>query len=64
MTSNALDDRLLTVKEAAAYLGYAEGTIYNKVGAETIPFVRLGRTVRFRRSELDRWIDEQTSEAA
>ena len=42
----------------------AEGTVYNKVNAGEIPFRRLGRTVRFRKSELDRWIVERDAESA
>lgn len=63
MPNNAPDDRLLTAREAAAYLGYAEGTVRNKVSQNDIPHVRLGRTLRFRKSELDRWIIDQTAAA-
>lgn len=58
-----LPDRLLTAKEAGEYLGYAEGTVRNKVGRGEIPHVRLGRAVRFRKSELDQWIAEETERA-
>lgn len=63
MQNNALEDRLLTVKEAAHYLGYKKGTVYNKVSAGKIPHFKLGTTLRFRRSELDRWIEERDAEA-
>lgn len=59
MKNNALEDRLLTVKEAALYLGFAEGTIRNKVSKNEIPYVKLGKALRFRKSELDRWIIEK-----
>lgn len=61
METNA--ERLMTVEEAAAYLGYAVGTLYNKVQAGEIPHKKLGRAVRFRRSELDTWVEEQTAAA-
>jgi excisionase family DNA binding protein len=64
MTSNASEDRLLTVREAGQYLGFAEGTLYNKASRDEIPHVRLGRSLRFRKSELDRWIIEQDAAAA
>ena len=48
---------LLTVQEAADYLGYAKGTIYQKVSKGEIPHVKLGRAVRFRRRDLDEWTD-------
>lgn len=61
--SNNFDDRLLTAGEAAAYLGYSEGTVRNKAQRGELPSVKLGRTLRFRRSELDRWIAEQDAAA-
>jgi len=33
--------KLLTVKEAAAYLGQSQFTIYRKISAGTLPAVRL-----------------------
>lgn len=59
--SGSEEDRLMTAKEAARYLGYAEGTVRNKASSGEIPSVKLGTALRFRRSELDRWVDEQTA---
>jgi excisionase family DNA binding protein len=53
------DDRALTVDEVARYLGLAKGTIYNKVHRREIPFFKVGRAVRFRRSKLDEWLRTQ-----
>jgi excisionase family DNA binding protein len=64
MTSNVSEDRLLTAREAGRYLGFAEGTIRNKASRDELPHVKLGRTLRFRKSELDRWIIEQDAAAA
>jgi excisionase family DNA binding protein len=63
MTSNGIDDRLLTPEEAATYLGYKTGTVYNKANRREIPCVKLGHTLRFRLSELDAWIAEQDAAA-
>lgn len=60
---NGMDDRLLTAGEAATYLGYKEGTVRNKAAAGEIPKVKLGTALRFRRSELDRWIAERDAQA-
>ena len=57
------EDRLMTAEEVAAYLGYALGTVYNKVQAGEIPHKRLGRAIRFRRSEIDAWIEENAQAA-
>lgn len=59
MASNVSEDRLLTAREAGRYLGFAEGTIRNKASRDELPYVKLGRSLRFRRSELDRWIIDQ-----
>ena len=52
---------LMKIEAAAAYLGYTVGTLYNKVAAGEVPHIRLGRAIRFRRSDLDAWIDEQAA---
>jgi excisionase family DNA binding protein len=50
-----MEDRLLSSREAAAYLGVSEHTIIYWRKAGKIECIRLGwRTVRVRRSELDR----------
>lgn len=59
-------DRLLTYPEAAEYLTLAEKTLRNLVAAYRcpVPFVKLGSgrraPVRFKRSDLDRYIEAQT----
>jgi len=47
------DDRLLTIKEAAALLGLSVGTAYHKVSRKELPVVRLSpRCIRFRLGDL------------
>lgn len=50
---------LMTVDEIAGYLKVSPGHIYNCVSKGEIPFVKVGAAVRFRRSEVDRWVEEQ-----
>jgi excisionase family DNA binding protein len=58
---NILEDRLLKIDEAAAYLGVAVGTLYHWVSQERIPVVRIsGRAVRFRLSALNNWATSMT----
>lgn len=64
MRINAFEERLLTADEVATHLGLAKQTIYNKVHRNEIPFVKVGRSVRFRLSQIEGWINEQTPEAA
>lgn len=55
------DDPLMKVPEVANYLGLAKGTIYNKVNREEIPYKRVSNQLRFRKSEIDAWIEAQSS---
>ena len=54
---------LMTVEELAGYLNIAEKTIRNRVSAGSIPFVKVGSALRFRRSAIDGWITDQTNAA-
>jgi len=51
---------LMTVEQVAAYLGIKHRTIYDKVQRETIPFTRVGGLLRFRKADIDAWLDENT----
>jgi excisionase family DNA binding protein len=51
------ETRLLNVREAAKYLGTTEKTLYSKVWRREIPFVKLGRSVRFDIRDLDAMIE-------
>jgi excisionase family DNA binding protein len=53
--SDATGYRLMTVKEASAYLGIPESTLRMLQTARRIPFVRTGR-IYFEREKLDEWV--------
>ncbi len=59
MAGKDVPEGLMTVDELASYLSISTGTIYNRVSKGEIPFVKVGAAVRFRRSEIDRWVEEQ-----
>lgn len=63
---NATPEPWLTAADAAAHLGYTVGTLYNKCAAGEVPHRKVGRALRFRRSELDAWVEShgQTAETA
>jgi excisionase family DNA binding protein len=48
---------LLSVRDAADYLKMSEGWLYNS----GIPFVKLGRSRRYRRSDLDAFVERNLS---
>jgi|SoiMethySBSTD1v2_1073268.scaffolds.fasta_scaffold311721_2 excisionase family DNA binding protein len=52
--------RLLTVPEAAAYLGLSKLTIYEWVSQRKIEYVKVGRLVKFDQRQLERWIEKHT----
>ena len=49
---------LMTQKEAAAYLGTSIGTLntWRHYGKDKIPFIRWGNRIRYRKEDLDGWI--------
>lgn len=50
-------EKLLTVPEAAELLRLSPGTLYHLISRRAVPCVKLSkRCVRFRQSELERWI--------
>jgi len=59
---NQLTDHLLTPPEAAAYIGITENTlsVWRCVGRYAIPFIKVGRLVRYRRSDLEAWLESRT----
>lgn len=64
MENKATHDPLLTPAEASDYLRVAEGTIRNMASAGEIPKVKVGKLLRFRRSDLNAWIEARAQPAA
>ncbi len=49
----------LKVPEVAQVLRIARSRAYELVGSGEIPSVRIGRSLRVRRRELDRWLEDR-----
>jgi excisionase family DNA binding protein len=49
--------RLLTVKEAAAYIARSEQAVQHLIHRRELVVVRKGRRVHVDRGDLDRWIE-------
>jgi excisionase family DNA binding protein len=49
----------LTTDEVLGYLKVTPRTIYRLIRCGELPAVRIGRQWRFRRSDLDEWLDRQ-----
>lgn len=58
-TSGLLGERLLTAAEAADLLGVPESWVREAARARRIPYLKLGKHVRFARSDLDSWLNER-----
>jgi len=52
-------DQILTLKEVAAYLKLADRTVYLYAQTGKLPGIKIGSAWRFRRVDIDRWLDEQ-----
>jgi excisionase family DNA binding protein len=49
--------RLLNVRKAAKFLGTTPGSLYSMVWRREVPFVKLGRSLRFDVNDLDELIE-------
>lgn len=60
--SIAIGDKLLTREEAAMYLGLKPQTlaIWHSQGRNGLRLIKVGRAVRYRLSDLERWLEERT----
>jgi len=53
------DESFLTTEEVLAYLNVNLRTVYRLIKAGSIPAVRVGRQWRFRKRDLDTWLESQ-----
>jgi len=54
-----IDKRLLRAPELADYIGTTTLNVYQMVSKRQIPFVKIGRSVRFDLRTIDAWIESQ-----
>jgi excisionase family DNA binding protein len=55
---NGGKETYMTIEEVAAYLKLAQQTIRKYVLNKSIPYRKVQKSVRFRLSEIEKWIDE------
>jgi excisionase family DNA binding protein len=57
---NATPDRL-NEEQAAEYLGVAEQTLQNWRCRKryNLPYIRVGRLIRYRKVDLDKWLESR-----
>lgn len=49
-------DEIMGVPEVASYLGMAKKWVYDQTAAKTIPHMKFGNILKFRRNEIDKWL--------
>src|SRR3954469_15110282 len=54
-----IDESFLTTEEVLEYLQVNLRTVYRLIKAGKIPAVRVGRQWRFRKRDIDAWLDSQ-----
>ncbi len=52
--------RLIDIRAVADYTGLSTHTLYTMVSQRRIPFVKLGRCLRFDLDRLDEWIKQNS----
>ena len=60
---NMADSReVMNIRQASQYLGVSPDTLYKYVGEQRIPAFKLGNRWRFKKSRLDQWMEEKSSQ--
>jgi len=62
VSNSGIGKRLLTVAEAAGYLGLQVDTVYKKARLRELPSVKVGRALRFDVKALERFVEQHTIE--
>lgn len=52
---------VFNVRQAAQYIGLSPDTVYKYAGSGAMPGFKIGNRWRFKKSVLDRWMEEQCS---
>jgi excisionase family DNA binding protein len=53
-----IENQLWSIERLAQYLDVPEATIRDWVYKRRVPFVKVGRHVRFKPSDVDEWIEQ------
>lgn len=60
---NVAPSGLMTPRDAAVYIGVKINTlaVWRMTNRYGLPFVKLGKVIRYRKSDLDEWINKNVS---
>ena len=56
-----MEDDILTIEEVAKYLRVSDRTVYEWAQKGEIPSGKLGTVWRFRKSDIEKWVNERLS---
>ena len=56
------EKQLFDTKEAAEYLGISKNTLYEWIIQKKIPYIKVGKLVKFRVDDLEEWLKKRTQE--
>lgn len=59
-----MDEEILTIEEVAKYLRVSERTVYDWAQKGEIPAGKIGTVWRFKKSEIEKWVNERLSSSA
>ena len=54
-----LEKRYLGMDECSEYIGVTKGTLYVWVCRKRIPYLKIGKLVKFDMKEIDHWLKEK-----
>ena len=54
-----LEKRFIGIKECSEYLGVPKGTLYSWTFSRNIPYIKMGRLVKFDLKELEGWVKDR-----
>lgn len=57
-----MEKRFLGIKEMAEYLGLTVGTMYVWVCHKKIPYLKVGKLVKFDLREIEKWLKDKRVE--
>ena len=53
---------VMNIRQASQYLGVSPDTLYKYVNEQKIPAFKLGNRWRFKKSKLDQWMEEKSTQ--
>ncbi|MCK9168861.1 MAG: PTS sugar transporter subunit IIA [Treponema sp.] len=59
-----MEDNILTIEEVANYLRVSDRTVYDWAQKGEIPAGKIGTVWRFKKSEVEKWVNERLSSGA